>query len=605
MKTICIMQPYIFPYIGYFQLFEVCDVFVIYDDVQYMKGGWINRNKILYHGSPKYITFPVKKVPLETTINKCFFHDNIKKKKNKILSTLHQVYSKAPFFQSVYPLINDIIKINENNVARFAENSLKSILDYLGINVEIRRSIDLKFNKTLKGQDRVIAIVKKVGGDCYINPIGGQDLYSSAEFAASNIDLRFLNCKAEPYKQFSNEFVANLSIIDVLMFNSIEKIQFMLKQFQLVEKINIIQDTSPPEILAGRFNKTAEGSLCGSIFLENEESKSEQFRTNDKLNALLSELKELLSPVQRTIDCPLQPQWPVGCIIGNPRSGSTLLLQFMASTGVFSYPTNVLTRFSYAPYIGGLIQKMLFDPKYDFHGDFADIQSQINFESDIGKSKGALATNEFQHFFRNYMPNFDIEWLDDNALKKVDCKGMMKGLASIEKAFERPFITKANILQHNLEYFAREIACLLYFHIRRKPIFIMQSIFNSRKRYYGSQNVWWSVKPREYNNQLKDMDVYHQIAGQVYFTDMEIEKGLMHISDKNQLTIEYESFCENPEAVYEKIIEKYSVLGCELNSEYNGPKSFVCSNKIRLPEKDIESLQSAFEDFASGNITFN
>lgn len=598
------MQPYIFPYIGYFQLFEACDIFVSYDDVQYMKGGWINRNKILYHGSPKYITFPVKKTPLETTINKCFFHDNIKMRKNKILSTLRQIYSKAPFFQSVYLFIDDIIKLNENNVARFAENSLKRTIDYLGINVEIRRSSDLTFNKSLKGQDRVIAIVKEVGGDCYVNPIGGQDLYSSAEFAANNIDLRFLNCKAEPYKQFSNEFVPNLSIIDVLMFNSIEKIRLMLKLFQLDENKSIMQGTSPPEIISYSYNKTAEENLCGSIFLKNEESKSEQFRTNDKLNALLSELKELLFPVQRAIDCPSQPQWPVGCIIGNPRSGSTLLLQFMASTGVFSYPTNVLTRFSYAPYIGGLIQKMLFDPKYDFHGDFADIQSQINFKSDIGKSKGALATNEFQHFFRNYMPNFDIEWLDDNALKKVDCKGMMKGLASIEKAFERPFVTKANILQHNIEYFAREIVFLLYLHIKREPIFIMQSILNSRKRYYGSQNVWWSVKPREYD-QLKDMDVYHQIAGQVYFTNMEIENGLLHISDSNQLTIEYESFCENPEAVHEKIIEKYSVLGCELISEYNGPKSFVCRNNIRLPKKDIELLQYAFEDFAYRKITFN
>lgn len=241
MKTITIMQPYIFPYIGYFQLFEVCDIFINYDDVQYMKGGWINRNKILYHDSPKYITFPVNKVPLNTTIDYCFFHDNIRKEKKKILSTLRQVYSKAPFFKSVYPQLEDIVKVNENNVARFAENSLKKIVDYLGISVEIRRSSHLSFDKSLKGQDRVIAIVKELGGDRYVNPIGGQDLYSPVEFAANNIDLRFLNCKAEPYKQFSNEFVPNLSIIDVLMFNSIEQIRLMLKQFELVAN-TIIHD---------------------------------------------------------------------------------------------------------------------------------------------------------------------------------------------------------------------------------------------------------------------------------------------------------------------------------------------------------------------------
>lgn len=341
-----------------------------------------------------------------------------------------------------------------------------------------------------------------------------------------------------------------------------------------------------------------------SIFLENEVYKSEQFRSNDKLNAILSELKELLVQVQKTIACPSQPQWPVGCIIGNPRSGSTLLLQFMATTGVFSYPSNLLTRFSYAPYIGALIQKMLFDPDYDFHGDFADIHSQINFESNLGKSKGALATNEFHHFFRNYMPNFDIEWLNDCALKKVDYRALTKALASIEKAFERPFVTKANMLQYNLKCFYIEIPSLFFIYIRRTPIFTMQSILISRDKYYGTRNIWWSVKPKEYEH-LKDMDVYHQIAGQVYFTDVEIEKGLLHVVDSNRLTIEYESFCENPEAVYEKILEKYSMLGCELKSEYNGPKSFVCSDKIRLPKKDIESLQSAFEDFAFRKITFS
>jgi len=338
-----------------------------------------------------------------------------------------------------------------------------------------------------------------------------------------------------------------------------------------------------------------------SIFLENEASKSDQFRSNEKLNALLSELKELLSPIQMTIDCPSQPQWPVGCIIGNPRSGSTLLLQFMASTGMFSYPTNVLTRFAYAPYIGALIQKMLFNSKYDFHGDFADIQSQINFTSELGKSKGALATNEFQHFFRNYMPNFDVEWLNDDALKKVDCKALAKGLASIEKAFNQPFITKANILQYNLEFFDREISSLFYMYIKRVPIFIMQSILISRQKYYDTRDIWLSVKPKEYEH-LKDMDIYHQIAGQVYFTEMAIEDGLRYVSERNKLTIEYESLCEDPKTFYRRIVKKYASLGCDLNLECNGPESFVCGNKIQLPQKEIESLQSAYDDFASAQI---
>ncbi len=101
------------------------------------------------------------------------------------------------------------------------------------------------------------------------------------------------------------------------------------------------------------------------------------------------------------------------------------------------------------------------------------------------------------------------------------------------------------------------------------------------------------------------MDLYQQIAGQVYFTEMAIEDGLQYVSERNQLTIDYESLCEDPKAVYKQIVEKYAVLGCDLNPEYNGSKSFVCSNKIHLPKKDIDSLQSAYDNFASGQIRFN
>jgi hypothetical protein len=132
----------------------------------------------------------------------------------------------------------------------------------------------------------------------------------------------------------------------------------------------------------------------------------------------------------------------------------------------------------------------------------------------------------------------------------------------------------------------------------------MQSILISRKKYFGTRNIWWSVKPKEYE-QLKDMDIYHQIAGQVYFTEMAIEDGLKCVLDSNQLTIGYESLCENPKSVYNRFVEKYALLGCDLDLEYNGPKSFVCSNKIHLSKKDINSLSYAYDDFSSGKITFN
>lgn len=235
MKTIAIMQPYVFPYIGYFQLIEAVDVFVSYDDVQYMKGGWINRNRILFKEEPKYITFPVRKEPLNSLINEHFLSDNIIiKEKKRILALLRQSYFKAPYFGMIYPLLEEIVSIDLRNVARFAEHTQKEILKYLCIDVKYIRSSELNFDKSLKTQNRVIEIVKKLKGKCYMNLIGGLELYSPIEFNKHGIDLRFLKSEVKPYQQFSNEFVPNLSIIDVLMFNSKADIQVKLKQFKLV-----------------------------------------------------------------------------------------------------------------------------------------------------------------------------------------------------------------------------------------------------------------------------------------------------------------------------------------------------------------------------------
>ncbi len=234
MSSIAIMQPYLFPYIGYFQLFKAADVFVYYDDAQYMKGGWINRNKILFNGVPKFISFPVRKDSISVTICNRIFSDNIGEMKKSILSVVKHAYSRAGHFESVYPVLAEILRIEEDNVARFAEYSVRKILEFLAISVHSVRSSKLKYDRTLKGQDRVISIVRELGGKVYINPIGGLELYSPIEFQKKGINLLFLKCIAEPYKQFTNEFVPNLSIIDVLMFNSTEQVQRMLKQYSLI-----------------------------------------------------------------------------------------------------------------------------------------------------------------------------------------------------------------------------------------------------------------------------------------------------------------------------------------------------------------------------------
>ncbi|MDA3925087.1 MAG: hypothetical protein PF904_10360 [Kiritimatiellae bacterium] len=326
--------------------------------------------------------------------------------------------------------------------------------------------------------------------------------------------------------------------------------------------------------------------------------RTEKFQDNIRLNMLLSELSGLLKPVQRMVKFN-NSSLPVGFIVGNPRSGTTLFLQWLAAMPCFSYPTNFLTRFAYSPYVGALIQNMLFDPDYDYHGDFSDIQSGVNFVSDLGKSKGALATSEFQHFFRNYMPNFDIEYLTDKALSKVDCDGIAAGLASLEMVFAKPFVTKASLLQFNIPYFSERIPLLFWFHVQRKPIFVMQSILKARENYYGNRTCWLSAKPMEYK-WLKDLDVYHQIAGQVYYSEKAIKEGMRKVSDKRKLCVDYVSFCKEPERYYKLIVEKYAMMGCELPLEYSGETKFKSANLYSSCDKDIDGLQRAYDDFLKG-----
>lgn len=338
--------------------------------------------------------------------------------------------------------------------------------------------------------------------------------------------------------------------------------------------------------------------MSDSLFQSNENRKSEKFRKNEKLNALLAELKEMLAPLQREKEQQaIENNWPVAFIVGAPRSGTTLLLQWLASTGCFAYPSNLLTRFAYAPYLGALIQKMLFDPDYDFHGELADIQSSLNFESNLGKSSGALATSEFQHFFRNYMPNFDPEYLEEDSVGKVDFEGMKRGLALLEQAFEKPFVTKALMLQYNIPHLAAKLDNTVFLYIRRKPVYNMQSVLLAREKYYSDRKIWWSVKPKAFE-WLKTMDVYHQIAGQVYYTNQAIENALSDLPDHKKLMVDYESLCAHPETYYTKMVEIYRQAGYSLSPEYKGPSQFDNTNSPGVPASDLQKLKDAYRYFS-------
>ena len=229
-----IMQPYFFPYIGYWQLMNAVDNYVIYDDVNYIKNGWINRNRILIHNAPSYINLQLESASPNKKINEiCLNTNGILIKKN--LKTIELAYRKAPFFNSVYPLIKDIIEYEDNNLARYLVYQIRQVASFLDMNTKFYLSSDLKKNNELRGQDKVIEICKILDSSYYINAIGGRELYSKDVFKQNGIDLLFLETNKDmcEYHQYVEDFAPSLSIIDVMMFNSKERIKEMLGYYFL------------------------------------------------------------------------------------------------------------------------------------------------------------------------------------------------------------------------------------------------------------------------------------------------------------------------------------------------------------------------------------
>jgi hypothetical protein len=233
-KRVALMQPYIFPYLGYFQLINAADVFVLGDDLQYEKESWINRNRILANGAGKLISFPLKKDHHRARINQRVFVDSIEADTGRMLKMIANCYANAPAFSGFYPLLDDCLRRPERNLAAYAARSIRTLCDYLGIATPIRMASEFGLPGQIDKQDRVIRTVRLLGGETYINPIGGAGLYREAHFRRNGLTLRFHRMNDFTYRQFGKPFVPNLSIIDVLMFNGRERVREMLDFYTLL-----------------------------------------------------------------------------------------------------------------------------------------------------------------------------------------------------------------------------------------------------------------------------------------------------------------------------------------------------------------------------------
>lgn len=228
-----IMQPYFFPWLGYFQLVDAVDRFVVYDDVGYRKGGWINRNRILVGGREHLFSLPLHGASPNRKIHEVQLRD-MPWWRNRFLKTLQQQYRKAPHFAATFELVEKVLACETDQLSELLVHALTTVCAELRIETEFVPTSRCYENDELRGQERVLDICRREGADVYINAIGGRELYRREDFQAQGVELRFIQTRPIEYPQAGDDFVPMLSILDVLMFNTRDEVRRLLGEFDLV-----------------------------------------------------------------------------------------------------------------------------------------------------------------------------------------------------------------------------------------------------------------------------------------------------------------------------------------------------------------------------------
>ena len=305
-----------------------------------------------------------------------------------------------------------------------------------------------------------------------------------------------------------------------------------------------------------------------------------EFSRPESLEALLSELEIVCAPgeailAERFSDG--RQKWPLVFIVGPSRSGSTLLSQWLANLGIFAYPSNLLSRFYYAPLIGARIQQLLFDPKYSFRNELAGLTRNIEYSSSNGKTSGILSPHSFGYFWRRFFPKDDRDrdvWSNDELQRVFDIETCRKELVDLTAVFDQPFFVKAMLFNYNLEFLNRSFEKVLFLRTRRGLDSQVQSVLDARVRQSGDRSIWYSYKITEYES-IKDMEPELQVREQTLAINRTLDQSLKSIPTERVMEISYENFCSNPADVYIELIGKLGMT--ETAPRYSGPSQFKIS----------------------------
>lgn len=322
------------------------------------------------------------------------------------------------------------------------------------------------------------------------------------------------------------------------------------------------------------------------------------FKKDASLEFVLKDLNAKISKI--SVEGIVEAQnGPIILIMGCPRAGSTVLLQWMASLNIFSYPSNLIARFYSNPYIGIRVQQALLE--MDPLNQIGFNLTQQDFKSNLGKTIGALEPSEYWYYWRQYFQfDSDRSELSKDQLNEVDAIGFLNGLKTFEVLTGKPLALKGMLLNYHIDYLFQLYPKFIFVNLIRDPFYNAQSLLLARENYFNDINKWYSFKPPEYDS-LKKLDPISQVAGQVVYMQREVKRALSNLPTANVLEISYRDFCLSPQSFFSELQLKFKALGKELEikKEKFKNKRISHNNTIKLNNEDAEILRRSLNQIAS------
>lgn len=326
-------------------------------------------------------------------------------------------------------------------------------------------------------------------------------------------------------------------------------------------------------------------------------SRTPRFAVSNTQEQLLRDVNTRLGEAEERLphDLPESPRLPLVFVVGPPRSGTTVTMQWLAHSKQFGYPTNFLSRFYSAPYTGTQIQLLTHDPAFDFHGELSGPRDHATWRSETGKTSGPLEPHEFSYFWRRFFPMDQARELSVQEWESSDLAGFARGWAAMEAAFGKPMAAKGILGQYNIPQLAKLLPSAIFVHTRREVFFNVQSLLAARERVYGTREAWFSVQPPGYEA-ARAKNPIEQVVDQVMTTNVALDRAAQTIGTDRWVHQAYQEFCDDPSVTYQGLRRAFDAQGYELEDAFRA-EPFKITDQVKVSTEDEAEINEAIDNW--------